>query len=71
MKVGLAFNPARVSFDGEGDDKRVILEVAVVLDDHKGSPIGELTTSVELDALGQGAGAGQESVDRVRRPRAF
>ena len=48
LKVGLAFNPARVSFDGEGDDKRVVLEIAVVLDDHKGNPIGELTKSMEL-----------------------
>ena len=53
MKVGLAFNPARVSFAGDDDSKRVVLNVAVVLDDAKGTPVGELNRTVELALSGK------------------
>ena len=53
MKVGLAFNPARVSFAGDDDTKRVVLNVGVVLDDSKGAPVGELNRTVELALSGK------------------
>ena len=53
MKVGLAFNPARVSFAGDDDSKRVVLNVAVALDDAKGATVGELNRTVELELSGK------------------
>ena len=53
VKVGLAFNPARVSFAGDDDSKRVLLSVAVVLDDSRGAPVGELNRTVELALSGK------------------
>jgi hypothetical protein len=52
MKVGLAFNPARVSFAGDDTSRRVMLHVAVVLDNAEGNPVGELTRTVELALTG-------------------
>ena len=53
MKVSLAFNPARVSFAGDDNAKRVALHLAVVVDDSQGTPIGELTRTVELALSGK------------------
>jgi hypothetical protein len=48
MKVSLAFNALRVSLEGDGNTHRGIVHVAVVLDDSTGTPVGELTRTVEL-----------------------
>ena len=46
-------SPARVSFEGDDSTKRVVLNVAVVLDDSKGAPVGELNRTVELALSGK------------------
>ena len=52
LKVSLALNPARVSFAGD-DSKRVVLHLAIVLDDANGVAVGELTRTVELALSGR------------------
>ena len=65
LKVSLAFNPARVSFAGDDDSQRVVLHLAVVLDDLKGAPVGEVSRTVEL------ALSGREFADAKSRWIAF